>query len=386
MYVPCFRKWLEWYLPQTDDIFTISVMFSTSFCLTLLLLRCLRLEPTYLATTSVFNMPRKAAATPKATRGAAAQSETAVLKELVLAMTASNTQIVNRMDRMEAERNRDPPSTSTKEAPAAKSTRGRKKQQPPQAATTAPTLPDRGMQDIADAVREEVSTRYTRAPHQPPPTFVESTSEEEDEQLEQPPRRHKKQDKTSKFTHWPNDHIYNCSGNKVEYEDLAMEQFFGGFLAATRISEPALKDHMYNHLEILTEDIASFNFKSVHSFHKIWLQEIEQGRVAWGDDTRRDMLRRKFIWNPAINRARPTQQFASARGATRTLAPVVPLTASTNPCSAYNAGTCSFAVTHQGHDHICSFCATTFQRQSMHAATNCIKKKRGVQAKKTKIF
>jgi hypothetical protein len=130
-------------------------------------------------------MPRKPAATPKSTRSAAAsdKSEMAVLKELVLAVTASNTQFNKRLDRMDADRIADKAAaatsskvvsgeeaagTSGQATPAPRPTKGRKKKQPPP--QVAPQEAD-----ISDAVRAEVSTLYTSSKKKLPDQFVDST-------------------------------------------------------------------------------------------------------------------------------------------------------------------------------------------------------------------
>ena len=174
--------------------------------------------------------------------------------------------------------------------------------------------------------------------------------------------------------------MYAVSGQKVAYEDLSIEQFFAGYLAATRISKASIQSCMYAHLEILAEDMASFDFASVRSCHGIWLQEDEQRRVTWMDHATRDTLRRRFIWNPAISRAK-TSRPPQPHQAARCFAPTLPVPSKANICAAFNKGDCSIAGDHQGADHVCSYCARALHRRCLHSELECLKE--FVASKKT---
>ena len=341
-------------------------------------------------------MPRKPAATPKATRSAAAadKSEMAVLKELVLAVTASNTQFNKRLDRMDADRIADKAAaasatapgeeaagTSAQATPAPRPTKGRKKKQPP-----PQVIPQEA--DITDHVREEVSTLYTRSKKQLPDHFVDFSSSEEEEEAPQPQVKHKSKTNKSKFTHWPSDYVFDTTGTRVAYQDLSSEQFYMGYLAAIRRSHASLKDIMLHHLEMLSQDIVQFQFNTVRSFHAIWLQGIEEGEVSWADNTERDAMRRRFIWNAPNTKAGRSQQYSSITAQARPygqFAPVVPLAPNSSPCTAFNSGSCSFLASHAGNEHICTFCASRYQRSCTHSEMSCIKKRKA-GAQKGKNF
>jgi hypothetical protein len=186
---------------------------------------------------------------------------------------------------------------------------------------------------VSDAVRREVSTRFTKRTRRPPANYEESSSGEDSDGQPQTPPRKKKTRQNSKCDHWPNDHIYSIAGQKLTYEDLSWQQFLGGYLAATCLSKAADQPHMYAHLEILAEDMQSFTFQAVRAFHGVWLQEGEQGRVTWADTNTRDVLRRRFVWNPAIASTRGSQQQHGGRSMpTRGKAKSF---SKNNPCAAY---------------------------------------------------
>ena len=225
------------------------------------------------------NMPksstRKATTAPKSTRASSAKG------------AEDNTlqQLMARLERLEAERATAPvastssaasaaPADTTEQAApaAARKNRGRAKKQPapaaPDASTSQSPAEDQQHEVLSAAVRREVTNKFTKTRHAPPPTHVESSSEDSDEQPDTPPRHVSKRAKhsTSKSDHWPNDHIYAQCGQKIAFEDLAWEQFFAGYLAATRLSKHSIQPAMYSHLEILAEDMASFGYEFVVTF------------------------------------------------------------------------------------------------------------------------
>jgi hypothetical protein len=344
--------------------------------------------------TTPHNMPKST--TRKATTAAKskATSSTAGDKDDTI------TQLMARLERLEAER-ATPPVASTSgpasvaqaaateqptSAPARK-TRGRAKKQPAPA-TPAPTTPQLPAEELLDdvlsaAVRQQVTSKFAKVRHARPQTFVESSSEDSDEEMDTPPRHVAKRPKhaTSKLDHWPNDHIYAQSGLKIDYEDLSWEQFFAGYLAVTRLSKHSMQPAMYSHLEVLAEDMAVFGYEPVRRFHGIWLQELEMARVSWTDIHKRDSLRRSYIWNPAIiqakaPRANPAYQAPRSTGSSRS-APT-----KANICIPFNKGECTSATDHAGVEHICSYCTRALHRRCFHPEAECLKKVMAAKSKK----
>ena len=45
------------------------------------------------------------------------------------------------------------------------------------------------------------------------------------------------------------------------------------------------------------EDTEVYGWRVARDFHAAWLQQMEQGRAAWWDDTKTDKLRRLLVWS-----------------------------------------------------------------------------------------
>jgi hypothetical protein len=226
--------------------------------------------------------------------------------------------------------------------------------------------------DVANDVRREVSTRFTRKPRR---NHEESSlSEDSDEEPETPPRR--KKSKKGKFDHWPNNHIYS-SGQKIAFEELSWQQFLNGYLTAVRLAAPAEQVHMYTHLGLISEDLLSYPFQAVRAYHGVWLQEIEQGRVQWADHTTRNDLRRRYIWTPATTATRPHQQQArSDRPSGGRNMPTRgkgngSLFSKNQHCPGYQTGKCKQSRDHNQVDHICKYCLLKLGRRSRHPMKDC---------------
>ena len=60
--------------------------------------------------------------------------------------------------------------------------------------------------------------------------------------------------------------------------------FVKGYLTV-RLREPHhIQSFMLDHLQELMEDWEHYGWPVVRAYHVAWLQHIEQGRVAWGDE------------------------------------------------------------------------------------------------------
>jgi hypothetical protein len=243
---------------------------------------------------------------------------------------------------------------------------------PPPALATTQLPPTHSHAAVSDTVRRQVSTSFTKKQRKHEDSEESSSDEEEDKQPETPPRR-KRAKKQGKSDHWPNMHVYSVAGQKVEYEELSWQQFFNGYLTTVRLAAPADQQHMYAHLGLITEDLLSYSFQAVRSYHGVWLQEIEQGKVQWADNTARDVLRRRYIWTPA-----PQQQAYSAtptRGkkmATRGKGKGLHIDFSKNqPCAAYQSGECEQSSDHNKVDHICKYCLLKLGRRARHPMQEC---------------
>ena len=86
--------------------------------------------------------------------------------------------------------------------------------------------------------------------------------------------------------------------------------------------KPTLQPFMTHILQELIVDAELYSWKSFHSYHAVWLQQIKNGQVKWGNAEAKLQFCLAIIWHPAITTAKA-----------RTAATVVP------PKKASKAGT-----------------------------------------------
>ena len=54
---------------------------------------------------------------------------------------------------------------------------------------------------------------------------------------------------------------------------------------------------MLHHLQELMEDAEAYGWKSVHSYHPAWLQQLVQGWTSLADEDKKLKLRRALVWH-----------------------------------------------------------------------------------------
>ena len=54
---------------------------------------------------------------------------------------------------------------------------------------------------------------------------------------------------------------------------------------------------MLQHLQALVEDTEVYCWRVVRDYHAAWLQQIEQGWAAWGNENKKIKLRRLIVWH-----------------------------------------------------------------------------------------
>ena len=61
-----------------------------------------------------------------------------------------------------------------------------------------------------------------------------------------------------------------------------------------------VKPHMACHLQALMVDMELYRWNRVRTFHAVWLNQLEQGRVTWGDEEAKRRFRWTLIWHQAM--------------------------------------------------------------------------------------
>ena len=83
---------------------------------------------------------------------------------------------------------------------------------------------------------------------------------------------------------WPHDVIYSTSAQPATYEQIATMAFVNGYLMVRLREPPSIQALMLEHLQELMEDGEHYGWLVVRPYHAPWLQNIEQGWAAWGDE------------------------------------------------------------------------------------------------------
>ena len=93
---------------------------------------------------------------------------------------------------------------------------------------------------------------------------------------------------------WSHEVIYSLSTQPAIYEKLSSMAFVGGYLTVMFSEHPHIKAVMLDHLKELMEDGEYYGWPVVRDYHAVWLQYMEQGQTAWGDEA--DKLNFSLHW------------------------------------------------------------------------------------------
>ena len=91
--------------------------------------------------------------------------------------------------------------------------------------------------------------------------------------------------------------VFISMGQPPEYTDMSLAFFLNGYLAIVAEEGSAVKYTMLRHLQELFEDVEVYGWTVVREYHTAWLQLLEQGWAAWGDESKRVQLRRLIVWS-----------------------------------------------------------------------------------------
>ena len=88
-------------------------------------------------------------------------------------------------------------------------------------------------------------------------------------------------------TTWPHKVVYDKSNKAAKFSNLTMQQFVHGY---TKVSNRCSLDEIKVRNEVLEEimeDADRYAWDLVRSAHKIFLQQVETGRLSWHDTSAR---------------------------------------------------------------------------------------------------
>ena len=66
--------------------------------------------------------------------------------------------------------------------------------------------------------------------------------------------------------------------------DMSVVLFVICYLRVLAEESEDTKAHMRQHLQELMEDSKRYGWRHVRDYHAAWLQHLEQGQTAWGED------------------------------------------------------------------------------------------------------
>ena len=140
------------------------------------------------------------------------------------------------------------------------------------------------------------------------------------------------------------------------YENMCLALFANGSYAIMAKEEVRINEYMLTHLQEFFEDVEVYWWKAVREYHAAWHQLLEQGRAAWGDESKRAQLRLIMVWSkPSLSSRLPYPPSTSVtstnlRPPTQTRAGrfgyvAVPSKPDDRACSGYNRSVCSMPHT-----------------------------------------
>ena len=139
---------------------------------------------------------------------------------------------------------------------------------------------------------------------------------------------------------------------------------------------------MFTHLEYLNEDAINYEWSDVRAWSEEICTLVAEGKVAWSDEYRIDILRLKLS-QEGRRKTAPTQTSTGRSDKTDVtsndiiyhLNPELKAAKPGPPCKAYNAGTCSYSSDHVTNGyrqlHVCGHCLSAKCLFWPHAEKGC---------------
>ena len=88
---------------------------------------------------------------------------------------------------------------------------------------------------------------------------------------------------------------------------MSLALFANEYLAIVAEEEGPIKEYMLSHLQKLFADMEVYRWKAIRKYYAAWLQLLEQGRAALGDESKRAQLQCLMMWRkPSLSSRLPT--------------------------------------------------------------------------------
>ena len=96
---------------------------------------------------------------------------------------------------------------------------------------------------------------------------------------------------------WPHEVVYAPNAQTIVYEHISTMAFVDSYITVMAKESHNIKTLMLCHLQELMEDGECYGWPAVRAYHAAWLQHIEQGQMAWGDEEKNIKLSRALMWH-----------------------------------------------------------------------------------------
>ena len=159
--------------------------------------------------------------------------------------------------------------------------------------------------------------------------------------------------------------------------------FVDGYITVMNRESLPIKKLMVAHLQDLMEDGEMYWWLALRAYHAAWLQYMEQGRAAWGDEETKLKLQWRLVWHwvvPVRYSEAPSQGHPPQTrlpGTNPSIRGLV-LNDSSKPgdkvCDGFNKGKCASNADHPSFLHVCSYCLYTVQHLCYHTEQYCCRK------------
>ena len=149
-----------------------------------------------------------------------------------------------------------------------------------------------------------------------------------------------------------------AEGKPAKYETLSISEFISGYIKIMDRQKPDIKNWMSAHLADLMIDSELYRWEANHTFHAMWLQQLEQGRASWEDAELKFSYCQALVWHQLVPTSQqPEAAPAQIRKMSKALTPFnVMVKPDTKACSAYNRDGCTSAEQHNKEHHVCAYC------------------------------
>ena len=118
--------------------------------------------------------------------------------------------------------------------------------------------------------------------------------------------------------------------------------FINGYLMVRLREPPRIQALMLEHLQELMEDWEHYGWPVVRAYHATWIQNIEQGRVAWGAEAIKLKLWHALVWHRVMAPIDSHQaytapsQLSSAHQPSQTFRSISPTPSQAQACPVFN--------------------------------------------------